>query len=98
RELDKVKPKGKDVAVAIYEPIGLQGEVDQALLDEIKLWPQALRLYRSGDWDMAESQLINLSKAHSSRTLYKLFISRITALRTAPPEDGWDGSFRFETK
>lgn len=98
RELDRVRVKGKDATVAIYEPLGLAGEVSKDLTDELKLWAQALRLYRSQDWDMAELQLLNLLKAYPSRTLYRSFVDRIAAYRNNPPGEGWDGAYRFETK
>ncbi|MEX0959158.1 MAG: adenylate/guanylate cyclase domain-containing protein [Burkholderiales bacterium] len=98
RELDKVKVKGKDEPVAIFEPIGLQGSVDTQILDELKLWGQALRLYRSCDWDMAELQLINLSKTYPARRLYQVFLERIAEFRRNPPEDHWDGAYKFDTK
>jgi adenylate cyclase len=98
RELDKVKVKGKQEPVTIYEPLGMQGEVDRSLMDEVTLWTQALRLYRSRDWDMAELQLLNLTKGYPLRVLYQTFLARITAYRSDPPEQGWDGAFRFDTK
>jgi adenylate cyclase len=98
RELDLVKLKGKEEPVTIYEPLGPHSEVDKSLLDEVKVWTQALRFYRSRDWDMAELQLFNLIKEYPSRMLYRAFSDRISAYRSNPPEDGWDGAFRFETK
>jgi adenylate cyclase len=98
RELDKVKVKGKDEPVAIFEPIGLQGEIEKSQLDELTLWGQALRLYRARDWDMAELQLINLSRAYPGRRLYQLFLERVAEFRRHPPEDGWDGAHKFDTK
>ncbi|HEX4986908.1 MAG TPA: adenylate/guanylate cyclase domain-containing protein [Burkholderiales bacterium] len=98
RELDRVKVKGKEAPVAIYEPVGLAGEVDKSTQDELKLWAQVLKLYRSRDWDMAELQLINLTKANPASELYSLFLGRIAFLRSNPPEPGWDGSWKFETK
>jgi adenylate cyclase len=98
RELDRVKVKGKDEPVGIFEPVGLAGEVDKARQDELKLWGQALKLYRSRDWDMAELQLINLLKLQPSGGLYKLFLERIVYFRANPPGEGWDGSWKFDTK
>ena len=66
REPDRVRVKGKDEPVTIYEPLGFEGEVAKTVLDEMKLWNQALKLYRAQDWDMAELQLINLKKASTS--------------------------------
>jgi adenylate cyclase len=30
--------------------------------------------------------------------LYKLFLERIAVFRANPPEEGWDGSWKFDTK
>jgi len=98
REVDRVRVKGKDEPVAIFQPLGLEDQVDQAKRNEIKLWNQALKLYRSQDWDMAELQLINLRKASANGALYDAFLERITTLRAHPPEAGWDGVWKFETK
>jgi adenylate cyclase len=93
-----VRVKGKDEPVTIYEPWGLEGQVDQAKLDEIKMWNQALKLYRSQDWDRAELQLLNLQKRVPNADLYRVFIERIAHFRAHPPEPGWNGAWIFETK
>ncbi|MBI4207013.1 MAG: adenylate/guanylate cyclase domain-containing protein [Betaproteobacteria bacterium] len=98
RELDRVRVKGKDVAVAIFEPVGLQGEVGQAKLDELELFHRALKLYRSQNWDMAEMQLINLQKISPKARLWQTFLERIAFLRANPPGPDWDGAFTFVTK
>jgi len=98
REIDRVRVKGKDEPVTIYEPWGLEGQVDQAKLDEIKIWNHALKLYRSQDWDRAELQLLNLQKRVPNADLYGVFIERIAYFRAHPPEPGWNGAWIFETK
>ena len=99
RELDRVRVKGKDEAVAIYEPIGLQGTVAKPKLDEIRLYAQFLRFYRGQDWDQAELQLLNLQKILPDNKLYnETFVGRIAFLRSNPPGNGWDGAFTFTTK
>jgi len=98
RELDRVRVKGKDEPVTIFEPIGLAAETGKPVQDELKLWGQALKLYRARDWDMAELQLLNLQKVNAASALYKLFLGRIALFRRNPPEQGWDGSWKFETK
>ena len=98
RELDKVKVKGKETPVSIFEPIGLSGETKKPVQDELNLWGQTLKLYRARDWDMAELQLINLTKVNPGSGLYALFLKRIAHLRQNPPEQGWDGSWKFEAK
>ena len=98
RELDRVKVKGRDEPVTIFEPIGPAAEVDKAAQDQLKLWGQALKQYRARDWDMAELQLLNLQKFNAADGLYKVFLGRIALFRRNPPEQGWDGSWKFETK
>ena len=97
RELDLVKVKGKDKPVGIYEPLGLEGQVDKAVLDENKLWNQALRAYRAQDWDQAELTLMNLSRS-SPHKLYEVYAERIAHYRKESPGADWDGSWKFDTK
>jgi adenylate cyclase len=98
REIDMVQVKGKDEPITIYEPLGLEGEVEQKMLDEIKLWQQALRYYRTQDWDKAELQLLNLKKAAVKPHLYDVFLERIAAYRAHPPGAEWKGVHKFDTK
>ena len=97
RELDLVKVKGKDKPVGIYEPLGLEGSVEKSILEENKLWNQALRAYRSQNWDQAEVLLLNLSRM-SPHKLYEVYADRIAHYRNDPPGDDWDGSWKFDTK
>jgi adenylate cyclase len=98
RELDRVRVKGKDEPVTIYEPLGLDGQVEKAKQDEINIWNQALRMYRQQDWERAEVQLLSLRKMAPDSELYGLFIERIAHHRAHPPGEGWDGAWTFESK
>jgi len=98
RELDLVRVKGKDKPVAIFEPLGLVGEVEQVVLEEIKLFQQALRLYRKQEWDKAELQLYNLLKIAPQSKLYAVYAERVSYYRNNPPGESWDGVFVFKTK
>jgi adenylate cyclase len=98
RELDMVRVKGKDKPVAIFEPLGLAGEVDQAVLEEIKLFQQALRMYRKQEWDKAELYLFNLLKIVPNTKLYEVYAERVAHYRNNPPGENWDGVFVFKTK
>ncbi|WP_215364681.1 CHASE2 domain-containing protein [Polynucleobacter sp. AP-Titi-500A-B4] len=100
RELDKVKVKGKDIAVTIYEPLGFQGKVSEANLTALTLFNNALASYRAQQWDEAESQFEILLADHAAtgEVLYMLYLDRIDHLRDNPPGYGWDGSFTFTKK
>ena len=97
RELDRVRVKGKEDPVGIYEPVGEEGKVSREDLEEIKLWNQALRAYRAQDWDNAEVTLMNLQRI-KPRYLYDLYVKRVEHLRKEPPGESWDGVTIFETK
>lgn len=97
RELDRVRVKGKEDPVGIYEPIGEEGKVSRDDIEEIKLWNQALRAYRTQDWDQAELTLMNLQRI-KPRYLYDLYAKRLEHLRKEPPGENWDGVTIFETK
>lgn len=98
RELDRVRVKGKDEPVAIYEPLGTPAEVSAAQGDELQLWQQALRLYRQQDWDGAELQLIRLRERAPEDKLYAVYLERIAACRQSPPPADWDGVTTFASK
>jgi len=97
-EVDRIKVKGKDEAITIYEPLGREGEVPKSTLDELRLWNQTLRAYRAQQWDQAEVNLLNLQRMSPGCELYKAWAGRIAEKRRAPPPPGWDGVTAFEEK
>ena len=98
REVDRIKVKGKDEAVTIYEPLGLESEIEKTVLDELKLWNQTLRFYRSQQWDQADVNLLNLQRMNPACGLYKKFAEFITDWRRQPPPPDWDGVTVFDEK
>lgn len=97
RELDRVRVKGKDVPIAIYEPLGFFDALPANLQKELPLWDKALQCYRAQDWDAAAEQLAILQSV-SPKPLYQLYEERIVALRANPPGPDWDGVTTFQTK
>ncbi len=98
REIDRVKVKGKEEALTVYEPIGLEGEVDKKTLDELKLWNQTLKLYRSRQWDQVEVNLLNLLRMNPGCGLYELYSERVTGHRRVALPQEWDGVMVFDEK
>ena len=98
RELDRVKVKGKDEPVDIFEPVGIDGQVDKKVLDELNLWHKALRAYRAQNWDEAETDLFDLQRGWPESKLYQLYFERIKQCRDDPPGPNWDGVTAFKTK
>jgi adenylate cyclase len=98
RELDKVRVKGKQEPVTIYQPLGDATEVAPALAEQTGVFHEVLLAYRATNWDVAESHLRALLLASPGELLYELYLKRIAQYRTSPPPVAWDGIFTFETK
>jgi adenylate cyclase len=99
RELDRVRVKGKDVAVTIFEPLGFDSEVNEETQSLIESFHKALGLYRAQQWDSAQQGFARLLQEDAaSATLYGLYLARIESLRINPPPATWDGTFTFTTK
>ena len=54
RELDRVRVKGRDQPVPVYEPLCLKAEADEDLDHELELYRHGLRLYCQQQWEQAE--------------------------------------------
>lgn len=93
REVDRVRVKGKEQPITIYEPLCLREEVDAKLKAELKLHRDTLRLYRAQEWDSAEMNFLNLQRNSRAPGLYSLYIARVAQFRKSPPPKGWDGVY-----
>jgi adenylate cyclase len=93
REIDRIKVKGRDEAITIYEPLGPESEAG-----ELRLWNQALRAYRTQQWDEADVTLGNLTGMFPGRELYRAYAQKVADRRRDPPPPGWDGVTAFDEK
>lgn len=95
REVDRVKVKGKDEAITIYEPLGLEGEISR---DELRLWGDVLHAYRTRDWDAASMSLGHLLALNPGCGLYGITLQKVQEKRRNPPPADWDGVTVFDEK
>ncbi|TCJ15059.1 adenylate/guanylate cyclase domain-containing protein [Parasulfuritortus cantonensis] len=95
--VDRVRVKGKQVPVTIYEPLGIASEVAKERLDEAAEFEAALADYLARRWDAAEAKLQVLNGRRPTK-LYDVYLGRIAHFRAEPPPDDWDGAFTFTTK
>lgn len=98
QELDKVRVKGRDNAVAIFWPLAPVGRIDESSAAELKAWALALKAYRMQDWDQCDIQLLNLHRLNAKKYLYQLYTERVASMRLLPFDPGWDGATNFQTK
>lgn len=98
QELDRVRVKGKDKAVAIFWPMAPLDRMNGESLSELKTWSAFIRVYREQNWDQAEVLLINLMRANPKKYLYQLYSERVASMRLLPFDPEWDGATNFDTK
>lgn len=98
QELDKVRVKGKEQAVAIFYPKALASDLDSATASELKTWAAFIKAYRQQDWDQSDVLLINLTRTNAKKYLYQLYLERVASMRMLPFDPEWDGATNFETK
>jgi adenylate cyclase len=98
QELDRVRVKGRREAVAIYWPVAPADRLEDATLNELKVWAAFLKAYRSQDWDQCDVQMLNLQRMNPKKYLYELYSERVASLRSLPFDPAWDGATNFETK
>lgn len=87
--VDKVKVKGKQQAINVYQP--------QPKQIDIQLHEQAFNAYFSQNWQQARILFSKLAKLHPEQQLYPLYIERIQKLADNVQTD-WDGCFTHQQK
>ena len=85
-ELDRVRVKGKDEPVIIFEPLGATDKQPEDLLARVDRFHTALLDYRQQHWDAAESVLKALNEEDPQH------------FREDPPDIDWDGVFTHTSK
>ncbi len=98
RELDRVRVKGKDKPVTILEPLGLEEDIPQEVIERARTFKHFLFLYRGQEWNPAEEALRMLLENEPDCFLYHLYRERVEYFRQNPPGENWDGVYTHETK
>ena len=98
QELDRVRVKGKDNAIAIFWPVAPLNRMTPYNTAELKTWAMALKAYRMQDWDQCDVQLLNLQRMNANKYLYQLYAERVASMRLLPFDPEWDGVTNFQTK
>ncbi len=97
RELDTIKVKGKNQPVQIYELIGEKKKVHENTLQMVKVFNDALALYKNKDFTKAHAWFENCYKKYDDETS-KVYMNRCEIFLKHPPEKNWNGVFEMKTK
>ncbi len=96
RFIDRVRVKGKELPVNIYEPL-CEGEPAADLRQEVAEFEEAFREYQEGNFLRADSILTDLYSRNPLK-LYTLFHQRVDKFVQVSPTEDWDGVFTFTKK
>lgn len=95
RFIDRIRVKGKEEAVDVYEPLGMMS-AGVSRDDELAVWDQCLGFYRQQQWADA-LRLCQILQTQYPSPLYDVYAQRLQAWRVCPPDD-WDGAYRHLSK
>ena len=103
--IDRVRVKGKQQGVNIYQPIALKNILSEQSLKICQLFNQAINLYQQQQWQVAlgifqqlsHSQASPQVKSPTNSHLYQLYCQRCTDLLKAKISH-WDGIYTHQQK
>jgi len=98
RRLDKVQVKGKTEPVIIFEPVCRIEEADEAMIEAVERFEQALDLYYDRKWDEARAMLEQLHEEDPDRLVYSLYLDRMKGMNLLLLTEEWDGTFEHTSK
>ena len=99
RELDKIRVKGKNQAINIYELIGI---VEEPISDELDkflyLYSQGRTAYTSSKFETALALFQEAHKLQPRDRAVQIHLERTNNYLNEPPEHDWDGVHTMTTK
>jgi adenylate cyclase len=98
RELDLITVAGKAEPVRIYEAMGRVDEIAPEQIQLREMYANGLAAYRRQDWDEAQRYFESCQLGDTDDGPSRLFIERISLLRSSPPPADWDGVWHFKEK
>jgi adenylate cyclase len=98
RQLDRVRAKGKQASIELYELLGRAGEVDRPLLEFSARYEEALGLYRRRRFSDAIRALERLAAEFPDDVSVARLLELTRGFQNRPPEEDWDGTTVFHEK
>ena len=98
REMDRVAVKGKETAVAVYQPLGLKDALAPEKTALSKEFAGALELYRREKFAEAAVLFQKILASHPGDSPSQVFLERCRDFQASPPPPGWNSVFRPDKK
>ena len=97
-ELDRVRVKGKNEPITIYEPLCLSQDLTKEKSQQIDLLQIAYDYYHNQQWKLAQKEFSTLAEQYPDKLLYRLYLDRIEEYIKTTPEADWDGVYTHTSK
>jgi len=97
RELDKIKVKGKNLPVTIYELLDVETERPK-YAPLLSAFDHAMAAYRSQNWREAAAQFGELLAVYPDDGPTRVFLQRALEYLENAPEPDWDGVYVMKSK
>jgi len=81
RELDTVTIKGRKQQVTMFEPLGVKEQVNDIILNWLKLHQKAMKASKDGQWDLATDLFGQLKEDWGPAGMYELYLRGIEQAR-----------------
>ena len=98
REVDVITVAGKMEPVRIYELMSAAGQLESSRLELRKTFTDGLASYRRRDWDGAQAYFEACLRIAPDDGPARVFLDRISVLRSSPPGPDWDGVWHYDKK
>jgi adenylate cyclase len=98
RRVDRVRAKGKQDAIELYELLGRTGEVPAERLEFAARYEAALEQFRARDFAAAGAALESLAREFPDDRSVARLLALIRDLGPNPLPDDWDGTTNYQVK
>ena len=98
REVDVITVAGKMEPVRIYELMSAAGQLQSSRLELRETFTDGLASYRRRDWDGAQAYFEECLRTAPDDGPARVFLDRISVLRSSPPGPDWDGVWHYDKK
>ncbi|NOD95086.1 HAMP domain-containing protein [Ruegeria sp. HKCCD4884] len=98
REIDSINVKGKTEPLRVFELLGLAGGLSKTDAEARAAFETGLAAYRGQDWDLAEEAFKACLDVKADDQPSKLFLRRVSRLRSSPQHAEWDSVWNLSEK
>ncbi|MEQ1843841.1 MAG: adenylate/guanylate cyclase domain-containing protein, partial [Verrucomicrobiales bacterium] len=107
RYIDRIVVQGRSTPVDVIEVVGFKSDVPENVMECIRLYDEGVRAYLEQSWDEAAGKFSLASRIEAlqpgvdrgaSINPSIVMLQRVEYMKANPPEAGWSGVYRMESK